>query len=113
LEAITTIKTWKPTVTGILNIVVGALGLVSVVGILIALLFVYTYTEVDLVTVILIVCAVYSGVLGVLSLVGGIYALQRQKWGLAFVGSIAAVLLITPIGVLSIIFISLSQDEFM
>ncbi len=69
-----------------------------------------------------------SIILGIIAIVGGIYALRRRVWGLALAGSIALVgfvgfriLRIFPIeplvgfgivGILSIIFVSLGKREF-
>ncbi len=49
---------------------------------------------------------------GVLALVGGIYAVQRRKWGLALAGSIAAFFPCGIFGAISIILLVLSRDEF-
>lgn len=52
-------------------------------------------------------------VFGIVAIVGGIYALRREVWGLALAGSICA--LIGPwgiLGVLAIIFVSLGKGEF-
>ena len=51
-------------------------------------------------------------VLGILALVGGIYAMRRKIWGLALAGSIATVLFSQLLGILAIIFVALSEDEF-
>jgi len=103
-------KTWKPTVAGILAIVGAGLSLLCLMGILIA--FLVIPTSATLVITILTYTAIYSGIAGVLLLIGGIFALRRKMWGLALAGSIAAILGLTPIGVLSTIFIVLSKDEF-
>jgi hypothetical protein len=47
-----------------------------------------------------------------LAVIGGIYALQREKFGLAVTGSIAAFLPFSLLGLASIILIALSKDEF-
>jgi hypothetical protein len=47
---------------------------------------------------------------GTLSLIGGIYALSREKWPLAFAGSILAIPI--GLGILSTICITLSRNEF-
>jgi len=52
-------------------------------------------------------------VLGIITIIGGIYALLRKIWGLALAGSICA--LVGPwfvLGILAIIFVSLSKREF-
>ncbi len=49
---------------------------------------------------------------GVLALVGGIYAIQRRKWGLALAGSVAAFFPCGIFGLISVILLILSRDEF-
>ena len=51
-------------------------------------------------------------VLGVLAIVGGVYALKNKTWGLALAGSIAAVFTGRLLGVLSLIFIVLGKKDF-
>ena len=117
-------KTWKPAVAGILEIVSGAVGLVAVIGLSIAIAvtggFHIPGTEniprfvPSLLTGIAITLAVFS----LLSLVGGIFALQRKLWGLALAGSISAIFCSIPllgglpVGITATIFIALSKKEF-
>jgi hypothetical protein len=107
-------KTWKPTVAGILAIIAGALQVI--VGIAVA--------TVSGIGGALIGIGWLTGwwgaaisapliVFGIIALVGGIYALRREVWGLALAGSICA--LIGPwfvLGILAIIFVSLGKREF-
>ena len=52
-------------------------------------------------------------VLGVVALLGGISALQRKRWGLALAGGICVLLpMQTLLGILAIVFVALSRDEF-
>ena len=51
-------------------------------------------------------------IIGILAVIGGIYSLQRKKFGLAVTGSIAAFLPFSLLGLASIILIALSRDEF-
>jgi hypothetical protein len=51
-------------------------------------------------------------VVGILAIVGGIYALQRKIWGLALAGSIAAFFPSWILGIAAIVFIALSKNEF-
>ena len=103
-------KTWKPTVAGILEIVAGALSLLGFFGILIAFIFIPTSANVAILT--LTIVAIYTAVLGALSLVSGIFTIQRKKWWLAIVGSIAAIFLSFVLGILAVIFTAMSKDEF-
>ena len=103
-------KTWKPTVAGVLEIVVGALSLLGFLGILIAFPFIPSSANITI--MIMSIAAVYTAVLGALSLISGIFAIQRKKWGLALAGSIAAIFLSFVVGILAIIFTAMSKDEF-
>ena len=51
-------------------------------------------------------------VLGVLAIVGGIYALKTKTWGLALAGSIGAVLTGRLLGVIALIFTVLGRKDF-
>jgi len=117
-------KTWKPAVAGILNIVSGAVGLIAVSGLIIAIIitggFYLPGTEEipEFVPFLLIGLAVPLAILSILSLLGGIYAVQRKIWGLALAGSIAAVFASIPllgglpVGITAIILTALSKNEF-
>jgi len=101
--------TWKPTTAGILSIIAGAIGVISgirvaVFGGIIGTFFGMAWLGAFGIPLI---------ILGVVALVGGIYALRRRVWGLALAGSICA--LIGPwaiLGILAIIFVSLGKGEF-
>ncbi len=82
-------NTWKSTVAGILNIVAGALSLLSVPGVIVvistlrssqffmdALYEAGLSWEIGFVQTILIVLAVFLAIVGTLSLIGALYALQ-------------------------------------
>jgi hypothetical protein len=51
-------------------------------------------------------------VVGVLPLLGGVYAVQRKNWRLSLLGSIIAILTMAPFGITATILLSLSRDEF-
>ena len=102
-------KTWKPTVGGVLAIIAGALELIfGVIG----------ATGIGFMGGIIgmgWLSAIFAPliVLGIIAIIGGIYALLRKIWGLALAGSICA--LIGPwfiLGILAIIFVSLGKREF-
>lgn len=118
-------KTWMPTTAGILNIITGGICAFMAIGIIIAFFAVSSInlmlflppTEapflMPLVSTILIVILVLSIARAVFTIVGGVFALQRRKWGWALAGSIIAILGNTFIlGILSTIFIAISKDEF-
>jgi hypothetical protein len=102
-------RTWKPTTAGILTIIAGALHVV--LGIIIA--------AISGITFFLPLTAIFGApllILGIIGIVGGVYALRREAWGLALAGAICAFIpLILPwniLGLLAIIFVSLGKHEF-
>lgn len=118
-------KTWMPMVSGILNIIVGSFRLLGFLGVIIAIIVLsstsYWWNQIESevypltvqsIAGILIFVAVFLAVLGILSLVGGISALQRKRWGLALAGSIASMLGPVLLGIPAIIFTAMSKDEF-
>ena len=104
-------KTWKPTTAGILSIVAGVLNLI--VGIALAATDVMLLGPIIGLPVLGPLAAVLI-VLGIVSLVGGIFAVQRRIWGVALAGAICA--LFPPpviiLGILAIVFVALGKREF-
>jgi hypothetical protein len=110
-------KTWKPTSAGILSIVAGAIGL---------LLGIWLAVELGLVAgsiagaipgfpvELLPLIGVPGIILGIVAIVGGIYALRRRVWGLALAGAICAFLAPAGfiLGILAIIFVAMGKGEF-
>ena len=106
--------TWKPTTAGILTIVAGAFNLIA--GITVAALG---------------TACPWTGhmgmmgmtgwwfgaigtpliVIGIVSIVGGSFALRRKIWGLALAGAICA-LCVWILGIPAIIFIAMGKKEF-
>ena len=102
-------KTWRPTTAGILSIIAGSIGVI--IGILVASIggFIGTFFGIPWTGAF----GVPALIFGVVAIVGGIYALRREVWGLALAGSICA--LFGPgviLGLLAIIFVSLGKGEF-
>ena len=117
-------KTWKPTVAGILDIISGAVGLLAVGGLIIAIGitggFYIPGTE-DIpkfVPSLLTGIAISLAILSILSLIGGIYSVQRKTWWLALVGSVSAIFASIPlfgglpVGITATILTALSKNEF-
>ena len=110
-------QTWKPTTAGILSIVAGAFSVT--VGIAIATLGGITHHLLGALgmpfmgSLIANVLAIPI-ILGIVAIVGGIYALRRRVWGLALAGAICALIAPPPgiLGILAIIFVSLGKREF-
>ena len=104
-------------VAGTLDVIDGGLKLLGVLGLTIAMIalandpYRRAADEVDPL-VILIVITVPLAVLGILALVGGIYALRRKKWGVALAGAVAAALPFSLLGIAALVFTALSREEF-
>ena len=103
-------RTWKPTTAGILTIVAGVLNLI--VGIIVAAVAEWAgafagFWGLGAIGAPLII-------LGIVSIIGGSFALKRRVWGLALAGAICAIFPppIAVLGVLSIIFLAISKTEF-
>lgn len=125
-------RTWKPTTAGILTIISGCLGIG--IGAIVATLgtaFVTFYpffesflgdTSImgepfDMLGMGGVIGAIGAGVivLGVIALIGGIFALKRRTWGFALAGAIVSLALVpvgTVLGILSIVFLAKSKGEF-
>ena len=102
-------RTWKPATAGILCIVAGSFAVIAglvagLIGTIIGGFFGLPWLG---------LFGIPSLIFGIIAIVGGIYALRRQVWGLALAGSICA--LVGPwaiLGLLAIIFVSLGKGEF-
>lgn len=120
-------KTAMPTVAGILDIISGVVGLITVLGLIIAIVVigsptifwgnihgvVPSMTAVYIQNILLIITVPVAS-LSILALVGGIYALRRRKWGLTLAGSIASIPLLggLPVGITATILTAISKNEF-
>lgn len=57
-----------------------------------------------------VVCGVVLIILGIISLLGGIFAIQRRNWGLSLIGGIFVIPSI--LGLIGLILVAVSKDEF-
>jgi hypothetical protein len=113
----------SPTAAGVLSIVSGVFGVLMGTGMILFAVFFISLVSFEAATEIedfpfVIFEALYLGwgiftlLLAVLAIIGGIYALQRRHWGLALAGSIASILVFFPTGIAAVIFVALSRNEF-
>jgi hypothetical protein len=63
--------------------------------------------------IVYLVMAVFSAALAALSIVGGIFALRRKRWGLAVAGAIAGIFTFFPTGVAAVVLLAMGKAEFM
>jgi hypothetical protein len=119
-------KTWKATTAGILNIISGGLNGLMAIGLIIVIgafgsfspmIMDYLPPEdapfiMAILLPILVVVMILSVVSTVFPIIGGVYALQRRRWGWALAGSIIAIFRASVLGILSTIFVAMAKDEF-
>jgi hypothetical protein len=115
-------KTWKPTTAGILNIITGAFSAIGVIWVIVALVAASSWAFMippqdlpfagSIITTVLVIVLVLALVGTVFPIVGGVFALQRKRWGWALAGSIIAIFGFLPLGILSTIWVAMAKDEF-
>ncbi|UCG55500.1 MAG: SHOCT domain-containing protein [Dehalococcoidia bacterium] len=97
-----------------MNIIIGSINLLGVIGVGIAIAIVWSdnyWVDWTALTVLWIVFAVLL-IFSLPSIIAGIYAVQRKSWAIALLGSIASFLTWFIIGLIPLILIALSKDEF-
>ena len=118
-------RTWKPTTAGILNIISGSLRAFAVIGLIIVITTVDTWKFLmavippedfpfvaPMMNTILILLLVASIAETVFPIIGGVFAVQRRRWGWVLTGSIVAIFGMLPLGVASTILVATAKDEF-
>ena len=119
-------KTWKPTTAGILSVIAGAFGVIggivvlalgTVAGGILGLFGAFGLPELSSIILpamggIVVALAAFPLALGIVAIIGGVYAMRRQKWGLALAGAICALLVSSILGIVAIIFVALGKNEF-
>ncbi len=109
-------KQWKATTAGILSIIAGTWGVMAGV-ILTVITSAYPPAWILLTpfqTVILNRLCPVAAALGLVAILGGVFAVRRQKWGLALAGAICAAMIPPPffLGALAVILVAVGRDEF-
>ncbi|MDH7508198.1 MAG: zinc ribbon domain-containing protein [Methanomassiliicoccales archaeon] len=117
--------TSKPVVGGALIIISGLIGIVM--GLILAALSgeieemlqdMYGPDVISAVEGALVACGVIWFIIGLIALVGGVFAIRRKKWGFAIVGGVLALLTVGPwfigsiLGLVGLILIAMSRNEF-
>jgi putative membrane protein len=107
-------RTTLPVIAGVMNIIIGSINFLGVIGVGIAIAVVWSnryWVDWTALTVLWIVFAVLL-VFSLPSIVGGVYAMQRKNWAIALIGSIASFLTWFIIGLIPLILVILSKNEF-
>ena len=103
-----------PMIAGILLIVEAGFKLLILLGILVASIFMiapmssFPINTVALIPIVMVPLLAWA----VLALVGGIFSLQRKRWGLSLAGAIVAILPFSLLGMTALVLIVLSKNEF-
>jgi len=118
-----TTTTWMPTVGGILSIISGSLGIITIAffvtfgsifgtatahDVLRSLGFWHTGLPLTIIGIIAVVLLCFN----IVAIVGGIYAIQRRGWGIALTGAICSTFPSQILGALAVVFIAISIKEF-
>jgi len=107
-------QTPMPVIAGILLIVSAGFKLLLLLGVIGASIFAifpvasFPINTVALVPIVMVPLIAWIG----LALVGGIFSLQRKRWGLALTGAIVAILPFSLLGIAATILVTLSKNEF-
>jgi len=115
--------TWMPTAAGVMSIVSGAMGLIAIAFLMtfaavfgpeIAkdVLHSIGFWQAGIPLTIIGLVSLIILLLSLTSIIGGIYAIRRKSWGLALAGAICAIFPAQVLGIISVIFIAISQKEF-
>ena len=67
----------------------------------------------NLMTVVYLSYGIFGAVLGILGIIGGVFALKKRFWGWSLAGAIAGVITFFPTGVAGIILLSMGKEEFL
>ena len=105
-------RSWMPTVVCILNVAVGVFGVVTGPIMVVLAFFIPVAQESPRITALFIGIGILLAISGAIAIIGGAYALQRKRWGIALAGSIAAFIPSRLFGIVSIILTVLSKSEF-
>ncbi|MFC1993071.1 hypothetical protein ACFLV3_04610 [Chloroflexota bacterium] len=118
-------RTWKPITAGILNMISGALSASGVIGLVTAIVAddiqkdildscppeYLSFVE-PLLPTILIILLLLAIIAVIFPVIGGVFALQRMKWGWVLAGSVIAIITALPLGIASTIFVVMAKREF-
>lgn len=108
-------KTRKPLIGGVLTIIAGVIGSLSIVNYAVGLTDVRGLSKGDMppfVPSIIYGLPIPALIIAALALVGGVFALRRKKWRWALAGAIAASLSLLLLGIPAIVLIASSREAF-
>ena len=122
------LKTWKPTVAGIFNLISGVfflLGGIIIISTLSQLEIAMPWASYAMysmgiegepsgsfVTTFIVILGTAAILAGVISILGGIYSIRRRLWGIALAGSIFTFLSLIILGIPTLLLTAISKREF-
>lgn len=120
-------RTCKPTTAGIINIICGAWFLIggatvlaTLTSPLVRVIAKYYWhsmgysgvPDISFVNSVASVVGVACIILGIVSVLGGVYAIRRRLWGIALTGSISTLICSILLGIPAIVFTTVAKGEF-
>ena len=109
-------KTWMPKTAGILGIIAGAFGVLSIAGfyaLATVLHFMAPSKEApQWVLIIILALLIIRLLIDILAIVGGVFCIRKKAWGLSLAGSIAAALSSWVLGIPALIFVIMGKNQF-
>jgi hypothetical protein len=111
---------------GILSIISGAFGVFwLLIILLVSFISLWAYSEPNtffdsgtpqeaftFFVIFYIILGGFYTLVGVMAIVGGVFALRKKNWGVALAGAIAGVITFFPCGIPALIFTALAKPEF-
>ena len=113
-------RPWIPTVAGVIEIVAAISGLIGSAMLVFSCLMMGAVPDiqndpdvpVEMIMGLLAVIAGFVLLGSVISLIGGVSAIRRRGWGRALAGSIAALFILPPAGILALVMTIFGENEF-
>ena len=107
-------QTAMPIIAGILLVISAGFKLLILLGVIgVSIFAIFPVNSFPISTVALVTIVMVPMILWIaLALTGGIFSLQRKRWGLALTGAIIAILPFSLLGMAALVLIILSKNEF-
>jgi hypothetical protein len=113
-------KDWMPVAAGVMEIVAGVCAFIGAAAVAFSGAILNHIPDVqheedvplELIGGLLGSLTVILVLFGAAALIGGVFAIRRSGWGWALAGSIAALFMVPPLGILSLILVLVAESEF-
>lgn len=113
-------RQWMPVVSGVVEILAAVCASIGTAALVFSSLVINAVPEIEndpevpleLITGLLVVAAGFVFVFGLVSLIGGICGILRRGWGWTLAGSIAAIFLVAPAGIMALVLTIIGEQEF-